>query len=384
MKELRAICSHQFEAILLGDFKPENLDRMDEEVAAANFNAIQLCVRAPGMLYYPSQIGPVHDYCKGYDLLGETLRRCHGAGLELHSYFPVALAGGWHGKEYKMDPGGGIFADHPDWRTVCYKDGQLEPTHFGCLSNPGYLEYIDKLLEEQCRNYAIDVLALDFIRFNNRCFCTSCKANYRARFGEELQYDNVQYCDTYTQKDVPGELEIEYRCQVVEQAVERLSTTIRKAAPRVTVAGYVFPIPRTGLLRIFQDWYRFARYLDALFPMYYDTYSIDNLKALFPRHRAAVDRPLFPGMITMQAPAIKAGRDSPEYFCAFVQQARAAGLPGFFVFNYETLFGRPPGESLGKIIRPPHTPEALAALKEQILHEPAAPYFGINNGNNHE
>ena len=380
MKELRAICSHQFEAILLGDFKPENVDVMVDEVAQANFNAIQLCVKAPGVLYYPSKIGVVHDYCKEYDLLGETLRKCHAAGLEFHSYFPVALAGGWAGSEYRFDNNGGILADHPEWATINYTDGNYEPSHFGCLSNPEFLDYIDKLVEEQCNSYNIDVLVLDFIRYNARCFCESCKKNYQEMFGEKLQYENEQYCDTYTQKDVPGELEIEYRCLTVHNAVKRLSDTARRAAPDVKVAAYVFPVPRTGLLRIFQDWSRFSRYLDAIFIMYYDTFSIDNLKALFPLHRDSTDRPVFPGTITMRAPAVYRSRDTPEFHCSFLDEARRAGFPGFFLFNYETLFRRPPGESLGKVIRPPQAPEDLAAIKGRILDEPAEPFFGIRDG----
>ena len=131
---------------------------------------------------------------------GETLRKCHAAGLEFHSYFPVALAGGWAGSEYRFDNNGGILADHPEWATINYTDGNYEPSHFGCLSNPEFLDYIDKLVEEQCNSYSIDVLVLDFIRYNARCFCESCKKNYQEMFGEKLQYENVQYCDTYTQK----------------------------------------------------------------------------------------------------------------------------------------------------------------------------------------
>ena len=380
MKELRAICSHQFEAILLGDFRPENVNIMVDEVAEANLNAIRLCVKAPGMLYYPSSVGPVHDYCKEYDLLGETLRKCHAAGLEFHSYFPVALAGGWIGNEYKFDNNGGILAEHPEWSTVNYNDGKYETSHFACLSNPDFLDYADKLVEEQCSNYNIDILILDFIRFNARCFCESCKNNYHEMFGETLQYENVQYCDTYTQKDVPGELEIAYRCLIIDKAVKRLSDTVRRTAPRVKVGAYVFPNTRTGLLRVFQEWYRFSKYLDAIFIMYYDTFSIDNLKALFPIHRDSIDRPIFPGPITMRSPAVFEGRDNPEFHCSFLDESRRAGFPGFFIFNYETLFRRPPGESLGKVIRPPQTPDDLEAIKSRILNEPADLYFGINNG----
>lgn len=375
MKELRAICSHQFEAILLGDFKPENVDIMVEEVAEANLNAIQLCVKAPGMLYYPSEVGPVHEYCKEYDLLGETLRKCHAAGLEFHSYFPVAMDGGWIGAEYKFDVNGGMLRDHPDWRTMNYNDGKLEPSRFGCLSNSEYVEYVERLLEEQCSTYDIDVMCLDFIRFNARCFCDSCKKEYHEMFGETLQYENVQYCDTYTQKDVPGELEIEYRCKTVTSAVERLAACVRRTSPSTKVGGYVFAIPRTGLLRVFQDWVRFSKHLDALFPMYYDSYTIETLKSLFPIHRDSVEVPLFPGMITLKAPSVNAGTDTPEYHCSFLREARNADLPGFFLFNYEVLFGRPGGAGVGKTLRPAQSPENLTAIRNQILSEPAERFF---------
>lgn len=377
MKELRAICSHQFEAVLLGDFKPENVDIMVEEVAGANLNAIQLCVKAPGILYYPSEIGPVHDYCKEYDLLGETLTKCHAAGLEFHSYFPVGMDGGWVGNEYKFDNMGGMIGKHPDWRTMIYKDEKLGPSHFGCLSNGEYVDYVDSLVAEQCRNYDIDVFSLDFIRFNARCFCERCKHNYHEMFGETLQYENVQYCDTYTQKDVPGELEIEYRCRTVTDAVKRLAATIRRTSPKTKVAGYVFAIPRTGLLRVFQDWYRFAKYFDVVFPMYYDSFTIKTLNSIFPIHRDAVDTPLSPGMITLKAPSVNKGTDTPEYHTSFLREVRKANLPGFFLFNYEVLFGRPGGAGVGKTLRPAANPENLAAIRSEILSEPADPYFGI-------
>ena len=377
MKELRAICSHQFEAILLGDFKPENVDIMVDEVADANLNAIQLCVKAPGILYYPSEIGPVHEYCRNYDLLGETLSKCHAAGIEFHSYFPIAMDGGWVGNEYKFDNNGGMLGAHPEWRTINYRDGKLEPSHFGCLSNPEYFDYVISLVTEQCTNYDLDVLCIDFIRFNARCFCEHCKKNYNAMFGEKLQYKNVQYCDTYTQKDVPGELEIEYRSQTVNTAVKRLTETVRRIAPRTKIAAYVFAIPRTGILRVFQDWYRFSKHLDALCPMYYDSYTIDTLKSIFPIHRDAVERPIFPGMITLKAPSVNKGTDTPEYHCSFLREARNANLSGFFLFNYEVLFGRPAGEGVGKTLRGAQNPENLEAIKKEILYEPAEPYFGV-------
>ena len=145
MREMRALCSHQFEAILLGDFEPDQVDIMVDEAAAANFNAIQLCVRAPGILYYPSEHGPVHESCREYDLLGEVVDKAHRAGLEVHSYFPIFLEGGWRGREYAFDAEGGMFAEHKDWRVLAYEEGELVPTCFACPSNEDYVDYVDQL-----------------------------------------------------------------------------------------------------------------------------------------------------------------------------------------------------------------------------------------------
>ena len=375
MREMRAICSHQFEAILLGDFEPENVDIMVEEIAAANFNAIQLCARAPGILYYPSAHGPVHEYCREYDLLDAVVSRAHQAGLEVHSYFPVFLEGGWRGREYEKDENGGMFAVHPEWRVMACEDGELVPTCFACPSHNAYVDYVDRLVEEQCAGYDLDLFIMDFIRFNYRCFCARCKEGYREMFGEELRYDNVQYCDTYVPPGVPGELEIEYRCRVVERAAKRLIRTVRQSGRNVKVGAYTFAGPRTASYLVFQDRARLAPDLDALFPMYYDSYSIANLEGLLPLHREAVDCPLIPGLIAMREPAVCPGRGDAGYICAFLDQVRGAGCEGFFVFNYEVLFGRPPGESLGKIIRPPQSPEVLQAIRERFLQEKAEPMF---------
>ena len=375
MREMRAICSHQFEAILLGDFAPDNVDIMVDEIAAAHFNAVQLCVKAPGILYYPSAHGPVHEYCRDYDLLGTVISRVHQAGLEFHSYFPVFLEGGWRGRAYERDPNGGMFATHPEWRVMACEDGELVPTCFACPSHDAYVDYVNRLVAEQCASYDLDLFVMDFMRFNYRCFCERCKEGYREMFGEELRYDNAQYCDTHVPPGVPGELEIEYRCQTVARAAKRLIETVRQSTRNVKVAAYTFPGPRTASYQVFQDRTRLAADLDALFPMYYDSYSIDNLRGLLPLHRQAVDCPLIPGAIAMSEPAVCRGRGNAEYICAFLDQTRRAGCEGFFVFNYEVLFDRPPGKSLGKIIRPPQSPDVLQAIKEQFLQEKAEPLF---------
>jgi uncharacterized lipoprotein YddW (UPF0748 family) len=364
MREMRALCSHQFEAILLGDFDPQNIGRMVEDVAAANFNAIQLCVRNPGVLFYPSERGPVHPYCRTYDLAGEVIRQSHDAGLEVHSYCPIFTEGGWAGNEYQRDLNGGMFAQHPEWRVICYSDGELAPSCFACPSSEEYLNYIAGIVEEQSARYEFDAIILDFIRFNYRCFCRNCRQGFRALFGEELVPSPGATVD---------EAEVEYRCSMVERAVKRLAGIVRGHG--IKVGAYTFPGARTARVKVFQDWLLFSKYLDFVLPMYYDSHSLPELSVLVPRHRQLVACPVIPGVIAIPEPAVHVGRGDAAFICAFLSIVREAGCEGFFIFNYETLFRRPPGESLGKIIRPPEPQGTLELVKSRFLREKAQPFF---------
>lgn len=134
IQELRAATSHQFEYILAGTFKPENIDRVVEDLASHRYNAVQVCVRAPGLHYYPSDIAPVHPYCRDYDFLGEFVAKAHRAGLQIHSYYPVFLEGDAgsvdaSGKELEIDSStahlGGALKAHPEWASLGGKKGEL-------------------------------------------------------------------------------------------------------------------------------------------------------------------------------------------------------------------------------------------------------------------
>ena len=138
-KEMRAATSHQFEYILAGTFRPENIHRVVDDLASHHYNAVQVCVRAPGIHFYPSDIGPVHPFCREYDFLGEFVEKSHQAGLQIYSYYPVFLEGGVIGspvagssldgapKKTSRGQLGGILEKHPGWACLGGKNGELRP-----------------------------------------------------------------------------------------------------------------------------------------------------------------------------------------------------------------------------------------------------------------
>ena len=110
-RELRAVWVHQFEYILNGTFKRENIQELVDDLAKYNFTHILFCVKAPGILYYPSKVGSSHPYFKNHkDIIPELAERAHNANIEVHSYFPVFLDGGFSGKSLQSNLKGGILA----------------------------------------------------------------------------------------------------------------------------------------------------------------------------------------------------------------------------------------------------------------------------------
>ncbi len=134
-----------------------------DNVKKANMNAVLWQVRQSGTAYYPSSYEPwgyyanYHEY-PGFDPLAYALQEAHKRGLELHAWFNVFhVASTWPGTPA---------AEHPDW--ICTnEDGQFMTAH-RCVS-PGLeavRDYTIKVAMEIVRNYDIDGLHLDFVRWN--------------------------------------------------------------------------------------------------------------------------------------------------------------------------------------------------------------------------
>ncbi|WP_457566555.1 family 10 glycosylhydrolase [Caldithrix abyssi] len=134
-----------------------------DNVQKANMNAVLWQVRQSGTAYYPSSYEPWGYYANyhndpGFDPLNYALQEAHKRGLEFHAWFNVFhVASTWPGTPA---------AEHPEW--ICTnEDGQFMTAH-RCVS-PGLDEvraYTIQVAMEIVRNYDIDGLHLDFVRWN--------------------------------------------------------------------------------------------------------------------------------------------------------------------------------------------------------------------------
>jgi len=128
-----------------------------------------------------------------------------------------------------------------------------------CFSNQEYLEYLKKVVR-----FAIEEVKTDFIHFDNfslnpepdSCHCAGCKAGFRnylrgkysgARLKERFGFANVDYLNPplWNIQNPPENLDvifdpaiqewIDYRCQLMADALEQVATLIRSLNPNVVV-----------------------------------------------------------------------------------------------------------------------------------------------------
>lgn len=129
----------------------------------ANMNAVLWQVRQNGTGYYNSSYEPWGKYLNytnpGYDPLAYAIQEAHIRGLELHAWMNVFECRG---------AGYGTPAEkHPKW--ICRdQNGNPMPSNITSLS-PGLAEvrhYLVNVAMEIVRNYDIDGLHLDYVRWN--------------------------------------------------------------------------------------------------------------------------------------------------------------------------------------------------------------------------
>jgi len=128
----------------------------------ANMNAVLWQCRQSGTAYYNSSYEPWGYYAgygnPGYDPLAYAVEEGHQRGMEVHAWFNVFQAS-------STQPGAPA-AVHPEW--IC-RDRDGNPMTSSIFLSPGLAavrEYTIKVAMEIVRNYDIDGLHLDYVRWN--------------------------------------------------------------------------------------------------------------------------------------------------------------------------------------------------------------------------
>lgn len=164
-EEFRATWVITWEHIAAGSSSEANkalVQQILDDHKKANMNAVVWQVRQGGTAYYSSSYEPWGFYAgykhPGYDPLAYAIEQAHARGLELHAWMNVF--------ESRDTSVGSPASTHPEW--VCRDQDGRPMTDKPSLS-PGLAqvrEYLVKVAMEIVRNYDIDGLHLDYVRWN--------------------------------------------------------------------------------------------------------------------------------------------------------------------------------------------------------------------------
>jgi uncharacterized lipoprotein YddW (UPF0748 family) len=148
---------------------PENIDCLLEDLATARCNAIFAQMRSRATSYYRVSLEPFAEDSavpQGFDPLAYLIERAHQRGIEVHAWFPVTPF--WNLDRPPQDAGHAWHAHGPHaagadmWLTISNLGKVINYVDPG---NPGAMRYLADVIVDAVRNYEVDGLHLDYIRY---------------------------------------------------------------------------------------------------------------------------------------------------------------------------------------------------------------------------
>lgn len=312
-------------------FKTEaDVRKIIADCAAAGFNTVLWQVRGAGDVLYPSQIEPWSEELArgdpGFDPLGVALAEAHRLGLRLEAWFNVMP--GWRGRRAPRNPAHLYFA-HPEW-FLADAAGQRQPlSDFYVILNPCLPEvraHIASVAEEIARNYEIDGLHLDYVRY-----AWDETKDARRRYPRDPRTLALFRTASGRGPDDDPALWDRWRADQLTALVEQIRSAVDAVRPRATLTAAVWNSPSIGRRDYLQSavlWLN-QGLLDAVMPMAY-TERLDLFERFVSEYQMQARGRVIPGLGVYRHTA-------PAGMAAQLQRCLASG-GDFAIFSYESLY----------------------------------------------
>ncbi len=283
--EIRALWVDAFHA---GIRTPAEADRLVTEARMAHINVLFVQVRRRADALYTKSIDPPLDdpmYDPGFDALAYIVDLAHREGIQVHAWLNATPA--WQGVKPPRDPRH-VFNQHglskagaETWLTMSRKGQTRFPAgYFLDPGHPAAAAYMAEVCLNVVRNYAVDGIHFDYIRYPETA--------ERSPRGASVGYNPVslqRFRLATGRNDTPepwDEQWMAWRRDQVTQLVRRIYLEAKAAKPgiRVSAAAVAWgkpPIKESDFLdavpgqKVFQDWHGWLKegILDLVVPMNY-------------------------------------------------------------------------------------------------------------------
>lgn len=364
---------------------PEKIRTMVQSAKDNGFNTLIVQVRGRGDAFYRSSREPraaeLKDQSSEFDPLAVTLAEAKPRGLKVHAWLNTSLLANLDALPTDSKH---VYNRHPEWLAVprpvaaeLYRmsprdpryrarivewskanRGELEGVYTG-PANAKVREHIYKIWMDVLKNYEVDGLHFDYVRFASPDFDYSrtsldkfrkwlepkLSKEERSQLRQSSKLNPLAAPETYADKFG------EFQREQITMLVERIYRAVKKQKPQVTVSAAVFANYENAYTRRFQDWRRWLSMgiLDVACPMAYstDTAIFQKQIEIATASAHAAGRRVWAGIGAYRIPS--------ESTVEKINAARALGSDGIILFSYDFTVRpselNPGGDYLGRVRR---------------------------------
>lgn len=292
---------------------------------SSNLNTIFFQVRGEGYALYNSTIDPKYPSVPtDFDPLAYVIEKAHQNSLEVHAWINFYNSGR-SGVTY---PSNHVLTQHPDWVAID-KYGNLSQGDAIYLC-PGRIEvqkYLYNISLEICKNYSVDGIHYDHIRYQNSsfCYCSECKEKFKAEYGYYPIEGNANWSN--------------WRRVQVTNLVKQIYLDAKTVRKNVKIGAAVWGIYSDGYTDYFQDSHDwcYKGMVDYIAPMTY--YTDNNLfnTSLQNHITASYGKHIYAGIGVYKFVT----NNDPLGMNNQIRYARVLGANGTVVFSYASLRDNP-------------------------------------------
>ncbi|HET6456801.1 MAG TPA: family 10 glycosylhydrolase [Armatimonadota bacterium] len=345
---------------------PEQVKQAVKYAKDNNFNILVVQVRGRGDAFYKSNFEPRSEYLEGqpldFDPLALYVEEGHKAGLQIHAWLNTHYT--WGSGDPPKSPDH-IVNKHPEWlmknsanEVTLNPVGQSEGA-YTCPSNPEVKEHVRNCFLDVVRNYDVDGINFDYVRYpsGDYCYCDGCLARFKAEIVKELPPERIAALESTNDRlafvqAFPSRWD-DWRRKQVTDLVGQVYRRAKDIKPKIVVSADVFPDFDDASNHRFQDWKLWMKMgiMDVLMPMAYTTNTDTFVKQIQDAVSNSNGRHVYGGIGQWQIPV--------ESAIEKILKAREIGAQGINLFAY------------GPATKDGTDDEYLRRMKEAVFQEPA-------------
>ncbi len=302
---------------------PGDWERSIKELVAAGINMVLPNMAWAGVAHYNSKVLPQSQKFKQYgDQIAQCVEAAHKHNMQVHVWKIT-----WN---LEGSPKEFVEKLQKEGRTQVSDKGEM--INWLCPSHPENVKLELNTIIEIVRNYDVDGIHLDYIRYpgSHACYCQECKKRFTLAtrqvvkdFPASVLPKSGEHAQTY----------IDWRAQQITRLVRLIHKRARAIKSDIKISTAVFGSYPSCVTSIGQDWIAWAKagYVDFVCPMNYTEDSkyftdlLENQLALMPKGVA-----IYPGIGATASNSLL----TPDSVVGQIHLARFLGASGWTIFDY--------------------------------------------------